>query len=181
MVAEDHAESKTNAGAIYKLIREPLISKAVPAARKLPLVYVVDSILKNVKGKYIPVIEQDANTWLPIVFQELPDDQRVKLKKVYDLWKDVGIFSEVSWRQMGASFSGLAADTMGQELDPKLEEAGITSGVSDAKDTLSVSVDVTFKYRWVILMPLHFNIFIIVSLSIRMNDRKMEACCLCLN
>jgi pre-mRNA cleavage complex 2 protein Pcf11 len=48
MVAEDHADSLQSAAAIYNVIREPLISPSVHSDRKLPLVYVIDSILKNV-------------------------------------------------------------------------------------------------------------------------------------
>ncbi len=130
MVAEDHAESRKNATAIYNVIRESLMSKNVSSDRKLPLVYLVDSILKNVKGKYIPVIEADASSWLPVVYQSLTEDKRVKLKKVYNLWKDAGVFSDVSWKLMGASFTVVGTEeTSGQETNPLLEEAGITYGV----------------------------------------------------
>jgi pre-mRNA cleavage complex 2 protein Pcf11 len=133
MVADDHAESKKNAAAIYKVIRELLISPKVPGDRKLPLVYVVDSILKNVKGMYIPVIEDDASTWLPVVYQSLSEEKRAKLKKVYNLWKNAGVFSEASWKQMGASFTAATADTSsGQDTNPKLETAGIIYGVRHA-------------------------------------------------
>jgi pre-mRNA cleavage complex 2 protein Pcf11 len=130
MVAEDHADSKKNAAAIYNVIKESLISKQVSSDRKLPLVYVVDSILKNVRGKYIAVIEADAGSWLSIVHQSLPDDKRAKLKKVYNLWRDAGVFSEASWKKMGASFAIVAPSSSGgPEVDPKLVKAGINYGV----------------------------------------------------
>lgn len=128
MVADDHAESRQNAAAIYNVIRELLISPKVPGDRKLPLVYVVDSILKNVKGMYVPVIEADASSWLPVVYQSLTEEKRAKLKKVYNLWKNAGVFSEASWKKMGASFTAVA-ESSGQHTDPKLETAGIVYGV----------------------------------------------------
>lgn len=127
MVADDHAESRQNAAAIYNVIRELLISPKVPGDRKLPLVYVVDSILKNVKGMYVPVIEADASSWLPVVYQSLTEEKRAKLKKVYNLWKNAGVFSEASWKKMGASFTAVA-ESSGQHTDPKLETAGIVYG-----------------------------------------------------
>ena len=130
MVAEDHADSTKNATAIYNVIKESLISKQVSSDRKLPLVYVIDSILKNVKGKYVSVIEVDARNWLSIVYQSLPEDKRVKFKKVYNLWREAGVFSETSWKIMGESFSILTpTNGGGPELDPKLEAAGINYGV----------------------------------------------------
>jgi pre-mRNA cleavage complex 2 protein Pcf11 len=127
MVAEDHADSRHNAGAIYQVIRQPLVSKSVPGDRKLPLVYVIDSILKNVKGKFIPVIENDAKNWLPVVHQKLSEDKRTKLKKVWNLWKDAGVFSEDSWKEMGSCFDGSSAEDSsgGAAGNSKLEKAGI--------------------------------------------------------
>lgn len=139
MVAEDHADSAKNAAAIYNVIREPLISISVHSDRKLPLVYVVDSILKNVKGEYIPIIEKDAKEWMPVVYKVLAEDKRAKLKKVWNLWRDAGVFSsKESWEEMGRCFSSSSAiggDSKniygsGDEVaNPTLEKAGITFGV----------------------------------------------------
>ena len=105
MVAEDHATSKQSAAALYDCIRKPLISSSVSRDRKLPLVYVLDSILKNVKGQFIPLVEKDAKTWMPIVYKALPEDQGTKLKRVWNMWKEFHIFSEASWKEMGECFS----------------------------------------------------------------------------
>ena len=131
MVAEDHADSKNNAKAIYMCIRNPLVDPKVAPDRKLPLVYVIDSILKNVKGKFIPVIEKDAKDWMTVVYKSLSDDKRVRLKKVWDLWKQAGVFPEASWKEIGACFSGGSSGNLGSSSDanPKLEKAGITFGV----------------------------------------------------
>jgi hypothetical protein len=130
MVAEDHADSSRSAAAIYDIIRQPLVSPNVHSDRKLPLVYVIDSILKNVKGEFIPTIENDAKNWMPIVFKALPDDKRVKLKKVWNLWKDAKVFSSTEkWEEMGHCFSG--TDGNGGDIvdNPVLKSAGINFGV----------------------------------------------------
>lgn len=115
MVAEDHADSKQSAAALYDCIRKPLISADVSRDRKLPLVYVLDSILKNVKGEFIPLVEKDAKTWMPVVYQVLPEDQQQKLKRVWNMWRDVNLFSETNWKEMGACFSAEATTTSKQQ------------------------------------------------------------------
>lgn len=135
MVAEDHADSRTNAAAIYNVIRERLVATHVSSEYKLPLVYVIDSILKNVGGEFRPVIELDVKNWLHIVYQALPDDQRVKLKKVWNLWKDAGVFEESKWREMGRCFSESNVVDLSSDdavaTNPSLDKAGITWGVRD--------------------------------------------------
>ncbi|KAG7359602.1 RNA polymerase II-binding domain containing protein [Nitzschia inconspicua] len=131
MVAEDHADSSRSAAAIYNVIRQPLVAPNVHSDRKLPLVYVIDSILKNVKGEFIPIIENDAKNWMPLVYKALPDDKRVKLKKVWNLWKEAGVFSSTErWEEMGLCFSGVDANG-GDALDHAALESG---GISFGKD-----------------------------------------------
>ena len=138
MVAEDHAGSRANAKAIYECIRQPLVSPKISSDRKLPLVYVIDSILKNVKGKFIPIIEEDARMWIPVVYDALTETSRAKLKKVWNLWKDSGVFKESSWKEMGSCFSlegsssgagGGPSTTDGSGLSAKLQSSGITVSV----------------------------------------------------
>eukprot|EP00934_Nitzschia_sp_Nitz4_P001062 Nitzschia sp. Nitz4//scaffold174_size87051//7998//9916//NITZ4_005099-RA/size87051-processed-gene-0.53-mRNA-1//1//CDS//3329538842//1062//frame0 len=131
MVAEDYEDSPKNASLIYKVIREPLLSKNVIGDRKLPLVYLVDSILKNVKGVYIPIIEQDTGTWLPVVYDALSEEKRAKLKKVYNIWRETGIFPESSWKAMGTCFTtnvGGGDGAGGAASNAKLDAACITWG-----------------------------------------------------
>lgn len=132
MVAEDHADSKRNALALYNCIRERLMSSSVASGRKLPLVYVLDSILKNVKGSFISIIEEDASVWMPIVFDVLSEEQRLKLKKVWNIWRDVGIFSEASWKEMGSCFEQEEARVSSEKLaaDSTTKAAGILRAVS---------------------------------------------------
>ena len=70
----------------------------------LPLVYVLDSILKNVKGFYIDMVQEDAAEWMPKVYEKLQDAQRAKLKKVWETWDKFSLFSSDAWKNMGRCF-----------------------------------------------------------------------------
>jgi hypothetical protein len=139
MVAEDHAESSRNATAIYNIIRESLISADVHCDKKLPLVYLVDSILKNVKGQFVPIVENDAANWLPVVHKALPEDKRVKLEKVWNLWNKggAGVFAKDKWEEMGRCFSEKSNnqsmnngnDSTDMMIDSDLSKAGLSFGV----------------------------------------------------
>lgn len=102
MVAEDHANSAKAAAAIYRCIQQPLLKG--PRESKLPLVYVIDSILKNVKGKFTIIIQNDAKNWMPLVYTQINQDQKAKLKKTWNSWNQFNIFDEGPWREMGACF-----------------------------------------------------------------------------
>ena len=133
MVAEDHAESSRNATAIYGVIRKSLISIDVHCDRKLPLVYLVDSILKNVKGEFIPIVENDAANWLPVVYGALPEEKRAKLEKVWNLWNKGGtsVFAREKWEEMGRCFSEKSSSSNGMDttIDSELSKTGLTLGV----------------------------------------------------
>lgn len=126
MVAEDHADSTRNAEALYNIIRESLLSADVHCDRKLPLVYVVDSILKNVKGKFIPIIGRDASSWLPVVNASLPIEKRSKLEKVWILWKNTNVFARDDWESMGKCFSENKRNGSEVKTCSKLEKAGLS-------------------------------------------------------
>ena len=56
----------------------------------------------------------------------------MKLKKVWNIWRDAGVFEESKWREMGQCFSDsniidLSSDSA---IHPTLQQAGITLGVS---------------------------------------------------
>eukprot|EP00536_Pseudo-nitzschia_multiseries_P005988 jgi/Psemu1/238996/estExt_Genewise1.C_1220046 len=130
MVAEDYADSPRNAAAIYSIIREPLIATDVHSDRKLPLVYLVDSILYNVKGQFIPLVEKDAANWLPAVYQALPQENRAKLEKIWHLWNSRKIFAQDKLEDMGSCFS-----TNGLSANSDLQKAGLSIG-KDGRITL---------------------------------------------
>jgi pre-mRNA cleavage complex 2 protein Pcf11 len=62
--------------------------------RKLPLIYVIDSILKNAKGQYVPIIERTASEWIDATYKmmEHREEERGKLRKVVNTWRDFNIF-----------------------------------------------------------------------------------------
>lgn len=137
MVAEDHADSPKSAAALYDCIRTPLTSPNVSKERKLPLVYVLDSILKNVKGEYIRIVEKDAKTWMPLVYNALPEDQGKKLKRVWNMWRDVKLFSEDSWKEMGECFSAPA--DQGDGTKDRAVRNALTTRVSLVRLVISCS------------------------------------------
>jgi len=152
MVAEDHAGSSRNAKALYNIILESLVSADVNCDRKLPLVYVVDSILKNVKGQFISIVEQDASNWLPVVYNVLPEEKRVKLEKVWKLWKNTDVFAKDKWEEMGKCFSGTASKNNGNGsetlVDSELEKAGLSLGkdrrltlIPSLRDSMQIILD----------------------------------------
>jgi hypothetical protein len=130
MVAEDHADSPKSAAALYDCIRTPLTSPNVSKERKLPLVYVLDSILKNVKGEYIRIVERDAKTWMPLVYNALPEDQGKKLLRVWNMWRDAKLFSEENWKEMGECFSAPAIQGDGARQDRAVRSITLTTRVS---------------------------------------------------
>ncbi len=130
MIAEDFANQPKSARAIYGCIRDFLVSSNTSVERKLPLVYVVDSILKNVNSlsssgsgasdkrknnPYVSIMEEDANEWLPIVYNALQSKDNngsaARLKKVWYTWKEFGIFSQEIWEQMGQCFTTTSTTT----------------------------------------------------------------------
>jgi CID domain len=142
MIAEDYADSPKDASELCRLIRDRLVSTKIRGDHKLPLVYVVDSILKNVQGTYVSIMEKDIMEWMPIVATALPEhDERrgkPKLKKVWMLWKNSGIFSLDVWQRLGECFSASSSSltsgsgSVGALANPSsqvLTEAGIEFGV----------------------------------------------------
>jgi len=110
MIADDYASGYAqSSSSIYRCIRDLLISTEVPPSRKLPLVYVIDSILKNVKGNYIALMRVDIPLWMPIVHEALSsstqyDVAKLKVRKVWNTWKEFNIFPDKDWKEMGNPF-----------------------------------------------------------------------------
>jgi pre-mRNA cleavage complex 2 protein Pcf11 len=114
MAAEDFASSLKSATTIYKCIVSRLIDTTTgsitsSADRKLPLVYVLDSLLKNVGGVYIDIIQNDAPNWMRIVYdifdRNKKEDEKARLKKVWNTWKEFGVIKDIDkWRNIGQCF-----------------------------------------------------------------------------
>lgn len=109
MVAEDFKDSKKAAASLYGCIRDLLMSRSIAADRKLPLVYLIDSILKNVKGQYIPLVDSDAKEWLAVAHDVVSDEQKKKIRRVWNSWREFRLFGEESLKAMGRCFSDFDA------------------------------------------------------------------------
>ena len=138
MVAEDHADSQNSAQKVYDCIRGQLLSAS--GDHKLPLMYVIDSILKNARGCYITLFQDDAESWMASVYRSLPDDAtRTKLKKVYKTWNDFSLFPLDKWKAMGECFQddginnnsggGNANANPGSSSDHRAAGASIVAGI----------------------------------------------------
>jgi pre-mRNA cleavage complex 2 protein Pcf11 len=130
MIAEDYSLSfPKSCTSIYFAIREFLLSTEVKPDCKLPLVYVIDSILKNVKGLYIEIMKDDIQKWMMGLYQLLEGDElaRMKLRRVWKTWNEFKIFPGEEWSSMGKCFTDeddkiAAAKTI---ADAKTKAAGI--------------------------------------------------------
>jgi pre-mRNA cleavage complex 2 protein Pcf11 len=132
MVAEDYSETKKGAKAIYNLIRERLLSSTVSREKLLPLVYLVDSIIKNAKGHFVKVIQADAIHWMPTVYKKLDAAQSSKMQRVWKTWKDGRILSEASLNaieQQCFGSSSSSSSPMGGSTSSGASVAGILRAV----------------------------------------------------
>ncbi|GFH52277.1 pre-mRNA cleavage complex 2 protein Pcf11 [Chaetoceros tenuissimus] len=133
MIAEDYCVSfPKSCSSIYQAIKDFLISPDIRPDCKLPLVYVIDSILKNVKGLYIEIMQQDIGQWMSVVYQSLQGNElaRTKLRKVWNTWNECKIFSEGDWKTMGKCFidEDEKAEAAKKITDAKTKAAGIERG-----------------------------------------------------
>jgi len=129
MIAEDNSDCSASASAYYNCIRDLIIT--IPANRMLPLVYVVDSILKNVGGAFIRIIEMDVKHWFPVVHSALGIRQPellAKLKKVFTTWKEASFFKPDTLQEISACFQ-----------DAEVERA--KTAVAKSKEQNDVNMD----------------------------------------
>ncbi|KAL9188463.1 hypothetical protein ACHAXT_006841 [Thalassiosira profunda] len=139
MAAEDFAASPASAKTIHECIRTRLVDRTMSPDRKLPLVYVMDSLLKNVKGTYVGIIADGAAEWMATVYdifdKARKDDEKNRLKKVWNTWRNQGaIKDEEKWRQIGKCFAE-ADEKEKAAAEAKTSAAGI---VRDADGTLQL-------------------------------------------
>ncbi|XP_077360992.1 pre-mRNA cleavage complex 2 protein Pcf11 isoform X2 [Festucalex cinctus] len=82
------AEENVNFAKDIVAIIEAQISKA-PAAEKLPVLYLVDSIVKNVGGEYLAVFAKNLITSFICVFEKVDENTRKSLFKLRSTWDEV--------------------------------------------------------------------------------------------
>jgi pre-mRNA cleavage complex 2 protein Pcf11 len=152
MAAEDFASSRSSAMKIYNCILERLVDTNTPGVsysdRKLPLVYVLDSLLKNVKGVFIDIIQGDAVNWMTTVFDIFDRagkvDEKARLRKVWNTWREQGIIKDVDrWREIGKCFLEAEERAKAASSDARIAGGGGggggTAGISrNADGTLQI-------------------------------------------
>ncbi|XP_054611775.1 pre-mRNA cleavage complex 2 protein Pcf11 [Dunckerocampus dactyliophorus] len=82
------AEENVNFAKDIVAIIEAQISKA-PATEKLPVLYLVDSIVKNVGGEYLAVFAKNLITSFICVFEKVDENTRKSLFKLRSTWDEV--------------------------------------------------------------------------------------------
>lgn len=148
MIAEDYAKAYPKSSRhIYNAIKELLLSHSMKPRCKLPLVYVIDSILKNARGLFIEIMKEDFNStnsedgdenkgkdinWMKDVFDYLGNDEvsKVKLRKTWktwNKWEQSEIFPLDVWSKIGQCFidEDEKAQNAKKTADAKARAAGI--------------------------------------------------------
>lgn len=144
MIAEDHADSKEASKKLYECIRTKLLFAS--GDHKLPIIYVIDSILKNARGCYIGLFEDDAQTWMNSVYRALPDeDTRSKLKRVWNTWKDFSLFSTEKWKAIGACFEG--SGNSGERSPRSSSPSGATLAAGIPRSVRQKRFNNTYKFE----------------------------------
>jgi len=153
MIAEDYsaAHLQKSSFSLYQCIRSLLVSKNVSPDRKLPLVYVVDSILKNVRSTsyYIDIMRMDIPEWMSIVHSVLNEVSRMKLRRVWITWKEFQLFPENDWKKMGKCFVDADEQLRAEKMmaDAKVRAAGISRNIDG---TLKLSTSLRKKMQLIL-------------------------------
>ena len=159
MIAEDYSKSYPKSCLeIYNAIKELLLNHSMKPGCKLPLVYVIDSILKNAKGLFINImkddfhktkgnsnnekndLDQNVSNWMQDVFDFLESDEmsRDKLRKVWNTWEQFNIFPKETWNLIGQCF--IEEDIKIQNAKKVADAKAKAAGIDRAPDgTLQVS------------------------------------------
>ena len=108
MIAEDYAQQPSDARKIYQIVKDRLLDPNRTPDQRLPVLYVLDSILKNCKGCYIDLVEREAVEWMPLIYTQLQSSplHQQKLQKVWRTWNEFHLFTSVeNWKAMGRCFT----------------------------------------------------------------------------
>jgi pre-mRNA cleavage complex 2 protein Pcf11 len=162
MIAEDYSTNYPKSCLeIYNAIKSLLLAEngsCMKPGCKLPLVYVVDSILKNAKGLYIDIMQDDFISAMDVNTDKDGDNKKTddndsdndnnnelskkKLRKVWNTWDQFKIFPKETWKQIGQCF--LQEDTKLQNAkivaDAKAKAAGIERSTKDGTLQMSKSL-----------------------------------------
>ena len=145
MIAEDYSKAYPKSSRdIYNAIKEMLLSHTMKPSCKLPLVYVIDSILKNARGLFIEIMAEDFSNvdykkegddndnWMKDVYEFLGNDEqsKVKLRKTWNTWnkwEQTEIFPHDIWSKIGQCFidDDLKVENAKKIADAKARAVGI--------------------------------------------------------
>ena len=87
MLAEDYADDSVGANEFYAIIQARMVSDETSALFKLPLVYLVDSMLNNARGEFITVVGETITTVFLSVYSKIDDQSKKKLARLLTIWK----------------------------------------------------------------------------------------------
>ncbi|GMH53399.1 hypothetical protein TrRE_jg8759, partial [Triparma retinervis] len=87
MLAEDYADDSLGANEFYDIIRTRMVSASTSDIFKLPLVYLVDSILNNAKGEFISVVGETITSVFFSVYSKIDDNSKKKFARLLSIWK----------------------------------------------------------------------------------------------
>ena len=73
--------------------------------RKLPLIYLTDSILKNVGGPYVAEFEKEVLAMIPNAFAEVNAHVRSRIWRVHGTWN--GLFTDVTVTALAKKFKAI--------------------------------------------------------------------------
>mmetsp|Transcript_19083 Transcript_19083/g.39750 ORF Transcript_19083/g.39750 Transcript_19083/m.39750 type:complete len:458 (+) Transcript_19083:4-1377(+) len=93
MLAEDYADDSVGANDFFAIIRGRMLSVNTSNLFKLPLVYLVDSILNNAKGEFISIIEETITSIFLSVYTKIDDLSKKKFARLLTFWKKNKMFS----------------------------------------------------------------------------------------
>ncbi|KAG0706570.1 Pre-mRNA cleavage complex 2 protein Pcf11 [Chionoecetes opilio] len=86
MLAE---ENRAHASVIVKVIEEHITEVSVPGAQKLPVMYLIDSIMKNVGSQYVKLFAFNIIATFCCVFEKVDERTRKKLYELRTTWSEV--------------------------------------------------------------------------------------------
>lgn len=126
MIAEDYADRPRDAARLYGIVQDRL--RTASPDQLLPVIYVLDSVLKNARGCFLQMVEQDAAQWMPTAHARLqpwPSSQQ-NLQRVWRTWNQpFKLFDVAAWRAMGRCFTETNAKV-------KMGGSGATTAATNA-------------------------------------------------
>ncbi|CAM9405180.1 unnamed protein product [Chrysoparadoxa australica] len=122
-MADRHQEYAMN---VVAQLEGLILDAAVPREHKLPVCYLVDSILKNIGEPYISLFARRVEEWFRAACEALDERSLNALGRVLSTWEKDSMFSPETLISLRASISGSDGHAVVNVADPNLpmSEAG---------------------------------------------------------